>query len=129
MEDILRATQCVADRQKTLAAHGMSISDDRLPIEILELNTFTSAEGRILVHGQDEQTGRSYLMLEGTDAKVHLIEYTREMELLRAEGGLRANSYLRLRRTSRNGRSIVQVQDLGGPRPAGICAHAAEAWD
>lgn len=64
-----------------------------LPIEVPDMNAFTSTEGRILVHGQDEQTGRSYLMLEGTDAKVHYIEYTPEMELLRAEGGLRPNYF------------------------------------
>jgi hypothetical protein len=51
--------------------------------------------------------------LEGTDAVVHFIDYTPEMELLRADGGLRVNSYLRLRRMSANGRSIVQVQELG----------------
>jgi hypothetical protein len=88
-------------------------SRDRLPIEALDPNTFTPVEGRILVHGHDEQTGRNHLMLEGTDAKVHFIDYTPQMELLRAEGGLRANSYLRLRRMFANGRSIMQVQDLG----------------
>jgi hypothetical protein len=113
LEDVLRAMQRAADRQKTLAAHGVPISDNRLPIDVLDLNTFTSAEGRILVHGQDEQTGRSYLMLEGTDAKAHFVPYTPEMELLRADGALRANSYVRLRRMSVNGRSLVQVQDLG----------------
>jgi hypothetical protein len=111
--EVLRAMQRAADRQKTLAAHGVPISDNRGPIEIFDLNAFTSAEGRILVHGQDEQTGRSYLMLEGTDAKVHYVEYTPEMELLRADGALRTNSYLRLRRIVANGRSVVQVQDLG----------------
>ncbi len=111
--EVLRAMQRAADRQKTLAAHGVPISDNRLPIEILDLNAFTSAEGRILVHGQEEQIGRAYLMLEGTDAKVHYVEYTPEMELLRADGALRTNSYLRLRRIVANGRSVVQVQDLG----------------
>jgi hypothetical protein len=113
LEEVLRAMQRAADRQKTLAAYGVPISDDRLPIEVLDPNTFTAVEGRILVHGQDEQTERNHLMLEGTDAVVHFIDYTPEMELLRADGGLRANSYLRLRRMSANGRSIVQVQDLG----------------
>jgi hypothetical protein len=47
-----------ADRQKTLAAHGALMSDERLPIEALELVKLTSVEGRVLVHGQDEQTGR-----------------------------------------------------------------------
>ncbi len=40
----------------------------------------------MLVHGQDEQTGRNYLMLEGTDAKVHFIHYTPEMEEARSRG-------------------------------------------
>jgi type IV secretory pathway VirD2 relaxase len=110
---VLRAMQRAADRQRTLTAHGVPISDNRLRTEVLDLNAFTSAEGRILVHGQDEHFGRSYLMLEGTDAKVHYVEYTPEMELLRADGALRANSYLRLRRAVANGRSVVQVQDLG----------------
>jgi hypothetical protein len=113
LEEVLQAMQRVADRQKTLAAYGVPISDDRLPIRVLDPNSFTVVEGRILVHGQDEQTGRNHLMLEGTDAVVHFIDYTPEMELLRADGGLRANSYVRLRRMVANGRPIVQVQDLG----------------
>ena len=72
-EEVLRAMQRIADRQKTLAAHGTFMSDERLPIEVLDLTETTSVEGRVLVHGQDEQTGRSNLMLEGTEAKVHLI--------------------------------------------------------
>jgi hypothetical protein len=98
LEQILRAIERTADRQRTLAAHGIPMSDNRLPIDVLDMRTFTSVEGRILVHGQDEQVGRNYLMLEGTDAKVHFIEYTPEMEMLRADGGLRTNSFLRLRR-------------------------------
>jgi hypothetical protein len=103
--------QRIADRQKTLVAHGVSISDDRLPIEVLDLHKFTTVEGRILVHGQDEQSGQNYLMLEGTDAKVHFIQYTPEMELLRADGGLRTNSFLRLRRLV--AKPVLNVQDLG----------------
>jgi len=91
LEQILRAIERTADRQRTLAAHGIPMSDNRLPIDVLDMRTFTSVEGRILVHCQDEPPGRNYLMLEGTDAKVHFIQYTSEMELLRADGGLRTN--------------------------------------
>jgi hypothetical protein len=113
LEQILRAMQRTADRQKTLAAHGVPISDDRLPIELLDIHRLTAVEGRILVHGQDEHSGRNYLMLEGTDAKVHFIHYTPEMELLRADSGLRTNSFLRLRRVVANGQSVLSMQDLG----------------
>jgi hypothetical protein len=52
-------------------------------------------------------------MLEGTDAKVHYIHYTPEMELLRADGGLRTNSFLRLRKLVASGKPVLSVQDLG----------------
>jgi hypothetical protein len=103
----------VADRQKTLAAHGAPVSDARLPVAVLDSNTVIRLDGRILVHGQEEQTGRNYLMLEGTDAKIHLVQYTPEMDRLRANGRLRINSFLRLRRFATSGRPILHVADLG----------------
>ena len=86
------------------------MSDERLPIEVLDLRQVTSVEGRVLVHGQDEQTGRNYLMLEGTDAKVHFIQYTPEMEEARSRGELRVNSFVRLRKLS--GTARLDVSDL-----------------
>jgi len=87
VEEVLRAMQRATDRQKTLAAHGVPMSDARLPIEMLDMQQLTAVEGRILVHGQDEQSGQNYLMVEGTDAKVHFIYYTPEMEEARSTGG------------------------------------------
>ena len=58
----------------------------------------TSVEGRVLVHGQDENSGRNYLMLEGTDAKVYFVHYTREMEEARSRGELRTNAFVRLKK-------------------------------
>jgi type IV secretory pathway VirD2 relaxase len=113
LEQVLRAMQRTADRQRTLAAHGVPISDDRLPNEVLDIHRFTAVEGRILVHGQDEQSGHNYLMLEGTDARVHFIQYTPEMELLRRSGGLRANSFIRLRKLLVRGETTLDVHDLG----------------
>jgi len=39
------------DGQKTLAAHGALMSDDRLPLVVLDFRELTTMEGRILVHG------------------------------------------------------------------------------
>ena len=89
------------------------MSDGRLPIEVLNPAQMTSVEGRVLVHGQDEQTGRNYLMLEGTDAKVHYIHYTPEMEEVRSRGGLRTNSFLQLRKLFGNGHPVLEIDDLG----------------
>ena len=99
-EQILRAMQRTADRQKTLARFGALISDERLPMEVLDLSRMTTVEGRVLVHGEDEQSGRNYLMLESTDAKVYFVHYTPEIEEARSRGELRTNSFVRLRKLS-----------------------------
>ena len=105
--------QRTTDRQRTLAAHGALMSDERLHIEVLDLRQLTSVEGRVLVHGQDEQTGRGYLMLEGTDAKVHFIQYTPGMEQARSRGELKTNSFIKLRKLSVGEREMLEVNDLG----------------
>ena len=88
-ENVLRAMQRSADHQKTLAAHGALMSDERLPLAVVDFRQLTTLEGRILVHGEEESSGRSYLMLEGTDARVHYVYQTPEMEAARNRGGLR----------------------------------------
>ena len=57
--------------------------------------------------------GRHYLLLEGTDAKVHLIYYTPEMEEARSSGKLRANSFIRLQKQFENGRPVLEIEDYG----------------
>ncbi len=89
------------------------MSDERLPIQMLDSWQLTSVEGRILVHGQDEYSGRNYLMLEGTDAKVHFIHYTPEMEEARSRAGMRANSFVKLRQLFVDERPMLQINDLG----------------
>jgi type IV secretory pathway VirD2 relaxase len=112
-ETILRAMQRAGDRQKVMAAHGVPLSDERLPVEVLDLTKTSLVAGRVLVHGEDEQVDRSYLVLEGIDARVHFIHYTPEMEEARARGELRTNSFARLRRIFVDGEPVVQVEDLG----------------
>ena len=112
-EGILRAMQRSGDRHKTLAAHGALMSDERLPLEVLDLRSLTTLEGRILVHGEEESSGRSYLMLEGTDARVHHVYYTPEMEAARNRGGLQTNSFVRLRKLFTDGHPAVEIDDLG----------------
>ena len=112
-EGVLRAMQRAGDRQRALAAHGVVVSDERLPIEVLDFTKTDSVEGRILVHGEDEQSGRSYLMLEGTDARVHFIHYTTEVEQARARGELWPNSFARFRRIFIDREPALEVEDLG----------------
>ena len=115
-ENILRAMQRSADRQKMLAAHGVLMSDERLPLAVLDFRRLTTLEGRILVHGEEDtgrQAGRSYLMLEGTDGQVHYVYYTPEMEGARSQGGLRTNSFVRLRKLFADGHPVAEDRRVG----------------
>jgi hypothetical protein len=112
-ENVLRAMQRSADWQKTLGAHGALRSDENLSLNMLDLRDLTTLEGRILVHGEDESSGRSYLMLEGTDARVHYVYQTPEMKVARSSGGLKTNSFIQLRKLFKEGRPILDVDELG----------------
>jgi hypothetical protein len=112
-ETVLRAMQRIGDRQKILAAHGVPVSDTRLPLVMFDLRNCTTLEGRILVHGEDEGSGRSFMMLEGSDAKVHCIYHTPRMAEARGRGGLRANRFVRLRKIFENGRPRLEIDELG----------------
>ena len=80
---------------------------------MLDVRDLTSTEGRILVHGEEEASGRSYLMLEGTDGQVHHIYRTPEIEELRSQRGLRINSFIRLRKFSTVRGPVVEIKDMG----------------
>jgi hypothetical protein len=99
-----------------MTAHGVLVSDQRLPIVMLDLKRLKSLEGRVLVHGEEENgrdAGRHYLLLEGTDAQVHYILYTREIEDARSRGALRANSFVRVRKLFVDGKPLLDVEDFG----------------
>ena len=112
-ENVLRGMQRSTDRQKTLLAHGALMSDDRLPLAVLDFRELTTVEGRILVHGEEESSGRRYLMLEGTDARVHYLYYTPAMEAARNRGGLQTVAFVRLRNVFSDGSPAVQIDEFG----------------
>jgi hypothetical protein len=70
----------------------------------------------VLAHGEGEfgnGAGLHYLLLEGTDASVHLVYYTPEMEEARSRGQLRANPFVRLQKQFENGRPVLEIEDSG----------------
>jgi type IV secretory pathway VirD2 relaxase len=110
-ETILRAMQRAADRQKALAAHAAMLSDPRLPMQVTDCRSIRWLEGRVITHGEEENSGRTYMLLEGTDARVHFIYHSREIAGAWQRGRLRPNSFVRLRRLS--GDQALSVSDLG----------------
>ena len=112
-EDVLRAMQRASDHQKTLVAHGALLSDQRLPLQVTPLVSIGDLEGRVVGHGQDDSTGRAYVLIEGTDAKVHFIYQENSIETARHRGLMRINSFVRLRKGFSGRRAGFIVDDLG----------------
>ena len=112
-ETVLRTLQRSTDRQKMLAAHGAVLSDPRLPFEITEIQNLTMVEGRVLLHAEDEGSGRRYLLLEGVDAKVHLIYHTDSIETARSGGKLAVNNFVRLQKRFVERIPQIEVSDYG----------------
>jgi type IV secretory pathway VirD2 relaxase len=112
-EAVLRTLQRSSDRQKMLAAHGALLSDPRLPFEITDIRKLRVVEGRVLLHAEDEASGRRYLLLEGTDAKVHLIYHTDSIETARSAGKLAVNNFVRLEKRIAERVPRIEVSDYG----------------
>jgi hypothetical protein len=47
-ETVLKAMQRSGDRQKMLASHGALLSDERLPLVVLDMRKLKTLEGRVL---------------------------------------------------------------------------------
>lgn len=112
-QTVLRAMQKANDRQKMLAGKGSLLSDERLQIVVTNARNVRELQGRVLTHGEEEQGSRHYMLLEGTDARVHLLYYTPEMEDARSQGKLRVNNFVRLRRQFVNGQPLLEIDDRG----------------
>ena len=112
-ETVLRTLQRTVDRQKMLAAHGALLSDPRLPFEITNIRNLKAVEGRVLLHAEDEASGRRYLLLEGVDAKVHVIYHTQEIEEGRRAGKLVVGSFVRLEKRFADQIPHIEISDYG----------------
>src|SRR4029077_16723371 len=112
-EKVLRMLQQSGDRQKMLAAHGALLSDKRLPLQVTNLRELQRVEGRVLLHTEDEQTGKRYMLVEGTDAKVHLIYHSSEIEEARSEGKLGVGSFIRIEKQFTDKKPTLHMDDLG----------------
>jgi hypothetical protein len=112
-EKVLRTLQQSGDRQKMLAAHGALLSDMRLPLQVTNIRQLQRVEGRVLLHTEDEQTGKRYMLVEGADAKVHLIYHTSAIEEARSEKKLAVGSFIRIEKRFANKKPTLHIDDLG----------------
>jgi hypothetical protein len=67
----------------------------------------------VLSHGEEEN-GNRFLLLEGTDARVHYLRYTPELDEARSRGDLTTNSFVMINKTmDENRRRRIVVANLG----------------
>jgi type IV secretory pathway VirD2 relaxase len=108
---LLRAMGEAKDRQRTLAAHRTVLSDTRLPVRVTDPATLQqSLEGRIIAHGEAETSGRTYMILEGTDHQIHFIYHTRDFDEARRYGRLKPNTFVRLTPESVQGKTMRAIE-------------------
>jgi hypothetical protein len=112
-EAVLRSMKKTADRQQMLANCSALISDERLPMELTPVSRITSLEGRVVGHVLDDTTGRTHMILEGTDARIHFIPHDSSIESARQKRLLRPNSFVELSSGSGGLGGPLVVQDRG----------------
>jgi type IV secretory pathway VirD2 relaxase len=80
METALRQAQLLRDVVKSRAQHRRHLTDPELPLTLTRLEVGTRITGRIVGSGwTDELQDHRYVLLEGTDARLHYIPLPRAM--------------------------------------------------
>ena len=66
----LQTVQAVGDKQKMMARHMEAASDVNLPVVFTQWKDVELLQGRVLGHGEEEGSGKRYMLLEGTDDRI-----------------------------------------------------------
>lgn len=95
MESTLRKMQESGDILKTMYSARDIASDPRMPVrKVPTMQPGQVIEGRLIATGQEENSGKSYALLESLDGIVHHIYQTQAMQKARGEGTLKRGDYL-----------------------------------
>ena len=112
LEHALRQRQIGNDRLKTLFQHRAMLSDPRLQMQNTDLRKVGRVAGRLIGTGLDEARDQPFMLIEGTDGKVHYIYQSKEAEKARAEG-LKTGEYVVLQASpyiGQDGKERVKVR-------------------
>jgi type IV secretory pathway VirD2 relaxase len=110
-ESVLRAMKQSTDRQKMLARCAALVSDPRLPMQFTPPSRIRHLEGRVLGHVLDDASGKVHMLLEGTDAKVHIIPHDDAISTARNSGKMSTNSFATLRQSNEG--IALSIEDMG----------------
>ena len=125
LEPTLRQCQLAGDIMKSRARHQAHLSDPRLPLVVTRIEAGTRLAGRVVGTGlADELRDRRYLLLEGTDRRLHYILQTPDMERARGQARFHVGDHITLagHAVTREGRTMVTTEIQVEPakaRPTG----------
>src|SRR3989442_8702569 len=112
MEPALRQAQLAGDIIKSRARHLGQLSDPRMPLVVTTIEAGTRITGRVVGTGlSDELRDRRYLLIEGTDGRLHYIAQPPAVERARGAGRLHIGDVVTLtgHGIERGGRQMVET--------------------
>jgi len=84
----LRELEVLQTRSKMVAQSRALMTDPRCPPQVTKIQPGEQLVGRVLGTGLDEQNDRSYLLIEGTDYRAHIVYQNAAIEKARAAQSL-----------------------------------------
>lgn len=111
-EGVLRQMQVAGDRQKSLHQHREVLSDPRLPLVVTNMRSTRRVAGRVLGTGLDDATGKPFVLVEGTDAKVHYLYHDESIHQARQQGQMQPGSFVELERRVVGGGASKRAQTV-----------------
>jgi hypothetical protein len=119
---VLREFGRVHDISRTLANGRMRVSDPNAAVVFTRLADGEALHGRLIGTGLDESAreGSRYVLIEGTDGRIHFVAQTASIERARGERRLRLDSFVSL-----SGRSFEVEHEQQGERRSRTVNHVA----
>lgn len=120
-EKALKELEILQTRSTMLMQHRELMTDSRCQPVVTKLKEGELLTGRVLGTGLDEKTDNSYLLVEGTDGKAHIIYQNKKIEQLRGEQQLQPGSLISIEAKpikDAPGRTYLDIKEYGTNVPA-----------
>ena len=114
MEPALRQIGQLQDRTKMLHAHQAMLTEKHAVAQVhIKPPVGTVIAGRVVGGGLNEATDKPYLIIEGHDLRIHMIDQTDALGKMRGVGQLGNGNVVRLEVKSFGNGQYIEAQDFG----------------
>jgi phage/plasmid primase-like uncharacterized protein/type IV secretory pathway VirD2 relaxase len=113
LEQSLRTFQQTSDRQRMIQRFGVMASDPAIPFQRSRWRDFTSIEGRVLLHGEEDNRKSAFVLIEDVNGVIRQLDHRPEVEAARQKGMLQPGAYVSLRAAFVERKPYWIVEDHG----------------